>query len=63
MEQHNETTSAIVAKIAPPAGVSIATVMGMPVSELVLWATLIYTVIMIFHKLWQIYKEIKEVKD
>jgi hypothetical protein len=60
MDQHNETTTAIVAKIAPPATVSIATVAGYQVSELVLWATLIYTVIMILHKLWQIYKEVKD---
>jgi hypothetical protein len=60
MDQHNETTTAIVAKIAPPATVSIATVAGYQVSELVLWATLIYTVIMILHKLYQIYKEVKD---
>lgn len=41
----------------PPATVSLATVLGIQVSELVLWATLIYTVLMIGHKVWQIVRE------
>lgn len=57
---NSETTTAIVAKIAPPASVSLATVVGIQVSELVLWATLVYTVLLICHKLWSIYKDIKE---
>ena len=61
MNQHaTETTVAITAKVAPPASVSIATLMGYQVSELVLWATLIYTVLMIGQKIYQIYKEIKD---
>lgn len=59
-QTHAETTTAIVAKVAPPASVSIATVMGVQVSELVLWATLVYTVILIGHKLWSIYKDVKK---
>lgn len=62
MDQHSATTdtaAAIAAKVAPPATVSIATVLGIQVSELVLWATLIYTVLLIGHKLWQIIKEIR----
>lgn len=55
-----ETTTAIVTKLAPPATVSLATVVGVQVSELVLWATLIYTVILIGHKLWSIYKEFRK---
>jgi len=55
-----ETTAAIAAKVAPPATVSLATVMGIQVSELVLWATLIYTVLLIGHKLWQISKEFRK---
>ena len=46
-------------KAAPPAAVSIATIAGYPVSELVLWATLVYTVLMIGHKLVQIYREVQ----
>ena len=57
---HTETTTAIVAKVAPPATVSLATVLGVQVSELVLWATLIYTVLLIGHKLWSIYKDFKK---
>ena len=54
-----DTAAAIVAKVAPPVGVSLATVAGYQVSELMIWATLIYTVLMICHKLYQIYKEVK----
>jgi len=54
-----ETVGVIVAKVAPPATVSLATIAGYQVSELVLWATLIYTVLLISHMLWTIFKEIK----
>lgn len=58
--QHTaETTAAIASKAAPPVTVSIATLAGFQVSEILLWATLIYTVLMIGHKVWQIYKDIK----
>jgi hypothetical protein len=50
----------IAAKAAPPATVSIATLAGYPVSEILVWATLIYTVIMIGHKVYQIYKEVRK---
>ena len=55
-----ETAGTIVAKVAPPATVSLATIMGIQVSELVLWATLIYTILLISHKVWAIFKEIKD---
>jgi hypothetical protein len=59
--QHTaETAGGIAAKSAAPVGVSLATVAGYQVSELVLWATLIYTTLMIAHKFYQIYKDIKE---
>lgn len=54
-----ETGAAIVAKAAPPVTISLATVAGVQVSELVLWATLIYTVLLISHKVYQIYKDVK----
>ena len=58
--QHTaETGAAIASKAAPPVTVSIATLAGIQVSEILLWATLVYTVLMIGHKLWQIYKEIR----
>lgn len=58
--QHTaETSVAIASKTAPPVTVSIATLAGVPVSEILLWATLIYTLLMIGHKIWQIYKDIK----
>jgi len=60
MLDNDETVGAIAAKVAPPIGVSLATVYGYQVSELVLWATLIYTILMIGLKLYQIYKEVKD---
>lgn len=63
MDSHNtaaEGGTAIVAKLAPPASVSIATFMGMPVSDILVWVTLIYTVVMLGHKLYQIYQEFKQ---
>jgi len=59
-EHTTEGATAIVAKVAPPVTVSLATVAGYQVSELVLWATLIYTILMIGHKIYQIYKEVKD---
>jgi hypothetical protein len=58
-EHTTEGISVIAAKVAPPVGVSLATVAGYQVSEVLIWATLIYTVLMICHKLYQIYKEVK----
>ena len=55
-----ETGAALMTKAAPPVTVSLATVMGMQVSELVLWATLVYTVLMITHKSYQLYEEFRK---
>jgi len=60
MLDNDETVGAIAAKVTPPVGVSLATVYGYQVSELVLWATLIYTLLMIGLKVYQIYKEVKK---
>lgn len=59
ISQHtSETVAGIAAKAAPPVSVSLASVAGYQVSELVLWATLLYTVLMIGHKIHQIYKDV-----
>ena len=58
-EQAAESGAVLIAKAAPPATVSLATLAGYQVSELLLWATLIYTVLMIGHKLYTIYKDVK----
>jgi hypothetical protein len=58
-----ETGVALVTKAAPPVTVSLATVAGYQVSELVLWATLIYTTLMIGHKVYQIYKDVVDTLD
>lgn len=63
MSQHTaETGASIAAKAAPPVSVSLATVAGVQVSEILLWATLVYTVLMIGHKLYQIYKDVKGIE-
>lgn len=56
----NETAAGITAKLSAPISVTAASVVGYPVSDLVLWVTLFYTVILAGHKLWQIFKEIRE---
>ncbi|MCA3040035.1 MAG: hypothetical protein ING37_05495 [Rhodocyclaceae bacterium] len=62
--QHTAEGAAVMAtKAAPPAAVSIASLAGYPVSELVLWATLIYTVLMIGHKIYQIWKDVRGGKN
>jgi hypothetical protein len=57
--QAAESGVALVAKAAPPVSVSIASVAGYQISEVLLWATLIYTILMICHKLYSIYKDVK----
>lgn len=57
-----ETAAGITAKLAPPTTVSIASVAGYQVSELLLWATLIYTVLMIAHKLYSMVHDYTEHK-
>ena len=58
--QTAETGVALVAKATPPVSVSIASIAGVQVSEILVWATLIYTVLMIGHKLYSIYKDVTE---
>lgn len=53
-----ENSSVIVAKIVPPATVSLASIAGYQVSDLVLWVTLIYTLLLCGHKAWQILRDI-----
>lgn len=60
--QAAESGIAIAAKAAPPVSVSIASVAGYQVSEILLWATLIYTVLMIGHKVYAIYKDVRDSK-
>ena len=55
---HGDTAVDIATKVAPPVSVSIATIAGIPVSDIVLWATLFYTVLMIGLKLFEIYRKV-----
>ena len=43
----------------PPAGVVVASIYGVPVSNWVLWLNLFYILLAIGWKLWAIYKENK----
>lgn len=54
-----ETAVDMAIKASPPAGVSIATLAGIQVSEILMWATLIYTLLMIGHKLLSIWREFR----
>lgn len=58
LQTTTETGAGMLAKSAAPVTVSLATVAGYQVSEILLWCTLIYTVLMIAHKLYSIYKDI-----
>jgi hypothetical protein len=58
-EQITESSAAIAAKVTPPASVSLATLAGYQVSEILVWVTLVYTVLMIGQKLYQIYKDVR----
>lgn len=55
----HDTIADMAIKSAPPVTVAAANIAGMPIPELVQWATLIYLVMLIGHKGWQIYKEFK----
>ena len=48
-----ETGAAIAGKISPPVAVLGAKFAGMNISDMVLWLTLIYTVLLVVHKLWR----------
>ena len=60
MTKNHETLAAVAVKSAPPVTVSLATIFGYPVSEILVWATLIYTILLILQKIYQIYTEVKK---
>jgi len=60
MTAHEETTAAAAAKAALPVGVSVATIFGVQVSDVLVWMTLIYTVLLIVHKVWIMYKDFRK---
>lgn len=59
VEHTTETGASMIAKAAAPVTVSLASIYGYQVSEILLWCTLIYTILMIGHKLFSIYKDIR----
>jgi hypothetical protein len=60
MINQEETAAAVAAKAALPVGVSLATIFGMQVSDLLMWMTLIYTMLLIIHKVWLMYKDFRK---
>ncbi len=60
MINEHETGAAIVAKAALPVGISLATVLGFQVSDILMWMTLIYTVLLIVHKVYLMYKDFRK---
>jgi hypothetical protein len=60
MTTQEETATAVVAKSAVPVGVSLATFMGYQVSDLLVWLTLIYTFLLIVHKLYLMYTDFRK---
>lgn len=55
----HDTAAYMTVKSAPPATVVVADMVGMQVPEIVQWLTLIYLVMLVGHKGWQIYKEFR----
>ena len=53
-----ETAVGMAAKASAPVTVSLASIAGYQVADLLLWCTLVYTVLMIAHKLYSIYKDV-----
>ena len=62
LQYASDSAGVMVAKVAPPAAVSIATLFGFHIAELILWGTAIYTLLMIGHKLTTIYHYWKDRK-
>jgi hypothetical protein len=54
-----ESGATLVAKLAPPSSVSLATIAGVPLPDIVLISTLIYTVLMIVHKAIDVIKALR----
>ena len=57
--QHHESLGAAAAKLSPSIGVAGVTLAGIQVQELLLWATLLYTIIMIAERLYRFYRDVK----
>ena len=60
MAAEHETLITASAKALPPVTVSLATFAGVQVSELVLWATLIYTMLLIMKTLYRFYCDVRD---
>jgi hypothetical protein len=60
MTNDHETATAVAAKSALPVGISLATFMGYQVSDILVWLTLIYTILLIIHKVYLMYKDFRK---
>ena len=59
---HNEIATNVI-KLSPPVAVSLASWFGANMSNLVLFATLVYTLLQIYITVRKMYKEYKESKN
>ena len=53
MNHQVETWLEAGAKVAPPAGVAVLKIFGVHISDIVLLLTLLYTVLIVTHKMWR----------
>jgi hypothetical protein len=58
MSTNSETMATAAAKLSPPVTVSLANIGGYQVSEVVMIVTLIYTIALLIHKLWQMFTDV-----
>jgi hypothetical protein len=58
MSNHSESLATAAAKLSPPVTVSLANIGGYQVSEVVMIVTLIYTIALLIHKLWQMFTDV-----
>lgn len=58
--QTADTAVSAAAKLSPPTAVLGAHVMGMSVADWIQWLTLLYLLLLVSHKMWQMWGDIKE---
>ena len=54
-----DTAGLVTAKLALPVGTIVANTAGWTVNDLILYGTAFYTLLLIIHKLWSMYKDFR----
>lgn len=57
VHQHSQGLTEIL-KFSPPVGALSAEAMGANLQTWILWATLLYTILLIMHKIFQLWKDV-----